>query len=112
MIAVTSDGDLQITNVMDQHRHSEFIIDVELCAMVIASRNGDWKPRWNADKTVLENHTVTLTQAKDDNFQKHEANYAAASMGHAFNPFKFVIDSSAVWRNSLSNPRLCNFYAL
>ena len=47
--------------------------------------DGDWKARWNADKTVLENHT--LTQAEDEKFRKHETNYAA--VGLAF--FYFVL---------------------
>ena len=44
--------------------------------------DGDWKARWNADKTVLENHT--LTQAEDEKFRKHENSYAA--VGLAFFP--------------------------
>ena len=51
-IAVTSDGHLQITNVVDRHPCSDFIIDVKVCAMVAGE--GVWKARWNADKTVLE----------------------------------------------------------
>ena len=45
--------------------------------------DGDWKAQWNADKTVLENHT--LTQAADEKFRKHETYYAA--VGLAFFPF-------------------------
>ena len=55
-LAVTSDGHLQITN-------ADLINDVKVCAMV--TRDGDWKSRWNADKTVLENHS--LAQAEDEN---------------------------------------------
>ena len=39
--------------------------------------------RWNADTTVLKNHT--LTQAEDEKLRKHETNYAA--VGLAFFPF-------------------------
>ena len=53
---------------------------IDICALII-----DWKARWNADKTVLENHF--LTQAEDENFPKHETNYAA--VGLAF--FLFVL---------------------
>ena len=45
--------------------------------------DGDWKARWNADKTVLENHT--LAKAEDEKFSKHESSYAA--VGYAFSPF-------------------------
>ena len=45
--------------------------------------DGDWKARWNADKTVLENHT--LTQAEDEKFRKHETNYGL--VGLVFFPF-------------------------
>ena len=44
--------------------------------------DGNWKARWNADKTVLENHF--LTQAEDKNFPKHETNYAAAALAFFF----------------------------
>ena len=54
---------------------------MKVCAVVTG--DGDWKARWNADKTVLENHT--LTQAEDEKFRKHETNYAA--VGLAFFPF-------------------------
>ena len=47
--------------------------------------DGDWKARWNADKTVLENYT--LTQAEDEKFKKHETNYAV--VGLAF--FRIVV---------------------
>ena len=49
-IAVTSDGHLEITNVVDRHLRSDFIIDVKVCAM--KTGDGDWKALWNADKTV------------------------------------------------------------
>ena len=49
----------------------------------MVTADGDWKAQWNADKTVLENHT--LTQAEDENFCKHENSYAAVS--YAFFPF-------------------------
>ena len=80
-IAVTSDGHHELTNAVDRHPHTDFIIDANVCAMVAA--DGDWKARWNADKTVLENHT--LTQAEDEKFPKHGNNYAA--VGYAFFPF-------------------------
>ena len=80
-IAVTSDGHLELTNAVDRYPRPDFIIDVKVCAMVTA--DGDWKARWNADKTVLENHT--LTQAEDEKFCKHENSYAA--VGYAFFPF-------------------------
>ena len=67
-IAVTSDGHLQITNAVDRHPSSDFTFDVKVCAMVTGDR--DWKARWNADKNVLEDHT--LTQAEDEKFRKHE----------------------------------------
>ena len=79
-IAVASDGHLQITNVVDRQPRSDFIIDVKVFAMVTG--DGDWKALWNADKTVLENHT--LTHAEDVKFRKHETNYAA--VGLAFFP--------------------------
>ena len=56
-IAVTSDGHLELSNAVDWQPHTDFIIDAKVCAMVTA--DGDWKARWNADKTVLENHTLT-----------------------------------------------------
>ena len=80
-IAVTSDGHLELTNAVDRYPRSDFIIDVKVCAMVTA--DGDWKARWNADKTVLENHT--LAKAEDEKFSKHERSYAA--VGYAFFPF-------------------------
>ena len=67
-IAVTSDGHLQITNAVDRHPSSDFTFDVKVCSMVAG--DWDWKARWNADKNVLENHT--LTQAEDEKFRKHE----------------------------------------
>ena len=42
---------------VDQHPLSIFIIDVKVCAMFI--EDGDWKARWNPDKAVPENHTLT-----------------------------------------------------
>ena len=39
---------------------------------------GIGKALWNADKTVLENHT--LTQAEEEKFLKHENNYAAVCL--------------------------------
>ena len=39
------------------HQRSDFIVDVQVCAMVTG--DGDLKTRWNADKTVLENYTLT-----------------------------------------------------
>ena len=80
-IAVTSDGHLELTNAVDRFPRPDFIIDVKVCAMVTA--DGDWKARWNADKTVLENHT--LAKAEDEKFSKHESSYAA--IGYAFFPF-------------------------
>ena len=80
-IAVTSDGHLELTNAVDRFPRPDFIIDVKVCAMVTA--DGDWKARWNADKTVLENHT--LAKAEDEKFSKHESSYAA--VGYAFFPF-------------------------
>ena len=41
------------------------------------------RARWNANKTVHENHT--LTQAYGEKFRKHETNYAAVYL--AFFPF-------------------------
>ena len=80
-IAVSSDGHLQPTNAVDWHQSPGFIIDVKVCAMVTG--DGDWKALWNADKTVLENHT--LTQAEDEKFSKHKNRYAA--VGYTFFPF-------------------------
>ena len=80
-IAVTSDGHLELTNAVDRFPRPDFIIDVKVCAMVTAV--GDWKARWNADKTVLVNNT--LTKAEDEKFSKHECSYAAIS--YAFFPF-------------------------
>ena len=72
---------LELTNAVDRYPRPDFIIDVKVCAMVTA--DGDWKARWNADKTVLENHT--LAKAEDEKFSKHESSYAAVS--YAFSPF-------------------------
>ena len=58
---------------MDLHPRSDFNIEVEVCAMVTGDE--DWKARWNADKTVLENHN--LTQAEDGKFRKHKTTYAS-----------------------------------
>ena len=80
-IAVTSDGHHELTNAVDCHPRPDFIIDVKVCAMV--TTGGDWKAQWNADKTVLENHT--LTKAGDEKFSKHESSYAAVC--YAFFPF-------------------------
>ena len=52
---------LELTNAVDRYPRPDFIIDVKVCAMVTA--DGDWKARWNADKTVLENHTLTKNSA-------------------------------------------------
>ena len=79
--AFTSDGHLELTNAVDRYPCPDFITDVKVCAMVTA--DGDWKARWNADKTVLENHT--LAKAEDEKFSKHERSYAA--VGYAFFPF-------------------------
>ena len=45
--------------------------------------DGNWKARWNPDKTVPENRT--LSQAEDEKFQKHETN--SADGGLAFSSF-------------------------
>ena len=49
----------------------------------LVTGDGDWKARWNSDNTVLEN--LTLKQAKDEKFWKHETNYVA--VGLTFSPF-------------------------
>ena len=71
----TYDRHFQLTNAVDQHQQTGFIIDVKVRAMVTG--DGDWKARWNANKTALESHT--LTQAEDEKFHKHENSYSAVS---------------------------------
>ena len=78
----TYDRHFQLTNAVDQHQQTGFIIDVKVSAMVTG--DGDWKARWNANKTALESHT--LTQAEDEKFHKHE-NRTVILLSVMFFPF-------------------------
>ena len=65
----------------DHLPRSEFIIDVKVCSMV--SANGDWKSRWNPDRTKFLN--PSLAQKEQSKDTKHASNYA--KIGYGFLPF-------------------------
>ena len=80
ILTAPTSGNLKITIAVDRYPRSDFIIVVEVCAIV----TGDsvWKARWIADKTVFEN--PTLKQTEDKEFRKHVNSYAA--LGPSFFP--------------------------
>ena len=80
-IAVTSHQNIQIVPSFDHLPRSEFIIDVKVCSMV--SANGDWKSRWNPDRTKFLN--PSLAQKEQSKDTKHASNYA--KIGYGFLPF-------------------------
>lgn len=80
-IAISTDGQLEITNIVDRLPRSELIVDVKMVAVV--SSAGDWHARWSPTRTRLLQSA--MEQAEQTKFKKHETNYAAIS--RSFIPF-------------------------
>ena len=75
-LAVTAEGQIQVTNFFDHMPRSDIVADVKICAMVTGS--GDWKAKMTADGKKFLN--PTLTQAEAGKYKKHEEGYAAVGM--------------------------------
>ena len=80
-LAISTNGQLEITNVVDRLPRSELMLDIKIVAVVSSER--DWHARWNQEKTKMLN--PTMQNAEKTKFTKHEANYAAIS--RSFLPF-------------------------
>ena len=80
-LALTTNGQLEITNVVERRPRSDLILDIKIVAVV--SSEGDWHARLSPTRTRLLNSV--LQKAEQVKFNKHEANYAAIS--RSFLPF-------------------------
>ena len=83
LIPLHKNEGILLSPMMDTFESPLLWIDTRALILLLVTGDEDWKARWNADKTVLENHT--LTQAEDKKFRKHDTSYAAVDL--AFFPF-------------------------